>query len=228
MLAASYYCCVATSDSRYQRQESKMPYQTVIHSGRKLSRWIPENSTIVKEKSGLGIVYVYRVPNPRSGRPFLAVAYAGNAAKNSFHYSYKDESAVDLAIRNFFGNLKDHKERVSKRRTESYKPHTFKVGDIITNSWGYDQTNVDWYRIARTSKSYVWLQPIAGQTEQTGFMSGNSTPHVDTGSDNPEQWGFKDSKEPVEKHLASGDYVSMKYGSGRKWNGEKVYESWYH
>jgi hypothetical protein len=205
-----------------------MPHQTIIHSGRKLSRWIPENSTVVKEKSGLGIVFVYRKNMPLKGERIVAVAYRGNAAKPSFHYCYKDAAAVDQAIRKFFSGLKQHRELVSKRRTESYKPHTFKVGDIITNSWGYDQTNVDWYRVARTSKSYVWLQPIAGRTEETGFMSGNSTPHVETASENPEQWGFKDLKKPAEKHLASGDYISMKYGCGKKWNGEKVYESWYH
>jgi hypothetical protein len=203
-----------------------MAYQTIQHGGRKLSRWIPEKATAVREKSGLGVVYVYELPNPRSGRPFLAVAYAGNAAKSSFHYSYKDASAVDLAIRNFFQSLQDRKARVSQRRTDQYKPHTFKVNDIVTNSWGYDQTNVDWYRVSQVSAHYVWLQPIAASVEENGFMSGHSAPRVSTEGE-PQSWGFVDTKEPAEKHLASGSNVSMKYGCGSKWNGETRYCSWY-
>ena len=206
-----------------------MPYETIKHGGRTLSRWIPEKATVVKEKNGLGVVYVYHLPHPVSGGDrLLAVAYRGNAAKSSFHTAFKDVLRVDLTIRNFFDSLRQHKDRVSKYRAESYQPHTFKVGDIITNSWGYDQTNVDWYRVSKISSHYVWLQPICGRTEETGFMSGNSTPHIDTSNDDPTKWGFQDTKEPAQKHRASGSYISMKYGSGRKWDGEKVYESWYH
>lgn len=205
-----------------------MPYQTMMHGGRKLSRWIPENAITVREKSGLGVVYVYRKPTPLGGERWFAVAYAGNAGKSSFHYSYKNADRVEHDIRNFFTNLKDHKDRVAKYRADQLKPHTFKVGDIITNSWGYDQTNVDWYRISKISEHYVWLQPVSGHTKETGFMCGNSMPHIDTSSNDPAQWGLQDLKKPAEKHRASGEYVSMKYGSGKKWNGEKVYESWYH
>ncbi len=107
------------------------------------------------------------------------------------------------------------------------------MGDIITNSWGYDQTNVDWYRVTRTSEFYVWLQPIAGHTKETGFMSGQSVPHVETNDADPSKWGYKDTKEPEERHKATsyGDpatsSVCFKFGSGSKWDGQARYESWY-
>lgn len=196
-----------------------MPYQTIEHGGRKLSRWIPDNPIEIREE--LGVVYVYRARGK-----LLAVAYKGNSAKSSFHYSYKDMEAVDRAVCAFFDGLKEHKARVTKYRHEANAGHTLKVGDIITNSWGYDQTNVDWYVIVKTSKNYVWLQEISAHVEETGFMSGPSVPHIDTSNPDPSTWGFTKTGE-VTQHKASGNHVTMKFGSGSKWDGQKQYCSWY-
>jgi hypothetical protein len=67
---------------------------------------------------------------------------------------------------------------VNQLRENYDQPYTLKVGDIITNSWGYDQTNVDCYRIARTTAHFVWLKPIAAHVEENGFMSGPSVPRM--------------------------------------------------
>ena len=56
------------------------------------------------------------------------------------------------------------------------------IGDVVTNSWGYDQTNVDFYRVVKTSAHFVWLQPIAGtlrEDDGVGPMSGYSRPDAD-------------------------------------------------
>lgn len=182
-------------------------------------RYIPKDS--IEVQGELGVVYVYR-----TGRRYAAIAYKGTAKHASFHYGYPDMDSVDQAICNFFGSLAERSERMATYRADSYKPHTFKAGDIVTNSWGYDQTNVDWYRVVRTTASFVWLQPICGHTEETGFMSGRSLPAVDVDGSNPNAWKFMDKGE-VTKHKATGSNVSMKYGSGSKWDGREKYESWY-
>ena len=197
-----------------------MAYQTIKHGGRILSRWIPDNA--IETREPLGVVYVYRA----NGK-LLAIGYRGNAAKPSFHYSYRDMAGVDQAICNFFDSLKAQKERVSKYRQDSNSGHEFKMGDIVTNSWGYDQTNVDWYRVTKVTRNYVWLQPISAHVEETGFMSGTSAPFVDTENADPSKWGFRDKSEPVEMHKARGKNVNFQYGSGSKWDGEKKYASWY-
>lgn len=47
------------------------------------------------------------------------------------------------------------------------------VGQILYSSWGYDQTNIDFYQIIRASdKGTVWLLPMTRVIlEETGFMS---------------------------------------------------------
>lgn len=38
-----------------------------------------------------------------------------------------------------------------------------KVGDILSSSWGYDQTNVEFYQVVKASGASVWVAQIAAQ-----------------------------------------------------------------
>lgn len=50
--------------------------------------------------------------------------------------------------------------------------------DILSSSWGYDQTNVDYYSVVRATDKTVWLQPIRGHmvSSEGGSMCGYSVP----------------------------------------------------
>lgn len=41
------------------------------------------------------------------------------------------------------------------------------VGKILVSTWGYDQTNVDFYKVVRESESFVWLQKIGNKVVGT-------------------------------------------------------------
>jgi len=54
------------------------------------------------------------------------------------------------------------------------------VGDVLVNSWGYEQTNVDYYQVtALVGKQSVEIRAIAKQSEETGSMVGVCTPILD-------------------------------------------------
>ena len=59
--------------------------------------------------------------------------------------------------------------------------HTVEVGDIFGASWGYDQTNVDFYKVVRVSAKSVWVVRIGAKvvpgTEE--FMSARLRPDPD-------------------------------------------------
>ena len=51
---------------------------------------------------------------------------------------------------------------------------TYKIGDILVSSWGYDQTNIDFYEVVGITPSgkSIRLRAITGEHVQTvGFMS---------------------------------------------------------
>jgi hypothetical protein len=191
------------------------------------TRFIPSESVPVTHPKNLGVAYVYVIKSTLKPGCIGVIAYGGNRASADFHFAYKTLELAYARVQEWFKALDLRAAAKIERRQASFRPHSFKINDIVTNSWGYDQTNVDWYRVVKISAHFVWLQPIAGHTEETGFMSGNSSPYVDTASADPAQWGFKATSAPIEQHKAAGEHVSMKYGSGSKWNGQRVYESWY-
>lgn len=183
------------------------------------ARYIPKNALPITEP-GLGVVYVYR---SRAGK-FAAIAYREKAYRSDWHYSYRTDAELDMAIAGFFDGIRQHKTMVANRRKQDYAGHSFTVGDIVTNSWGYDQTNVDWYVVTRTSKNYVWLQPCHStmdESEGCGPMSGNVALALDENLQ-PILGKGKESK-----HRASGQNVTMRHGCGTKYTGGSLYTSWY-
>jgi hypothetical protein len=62
---------------------------------------------------------------------------------------------------------------------------TLEIGSVFCSSWGYDQTNVDFYEVVgftSTGRS-VRLRKIGQDTDETGFMCGETTavPGIYTG-----------------------------------------------
>lgn len=49
-------------------------------------------------------------------------------------------------------------------------------GAIISHSWGFDQTNVDFYHIEKRNGEWVTLIPIGSNITENGFMAGTATP----------------------------------------------------
>ncbi len=102
---------------------------------------------------------------------------------------------------------------------------TPKVGDILSCSWGYDQTNVDFYKVVKLSPSgkSVTIMRIKSAVKENGYMSGESTPAV--------PHTFRADAKPLTKRVNSyeGSYcVTMNsYSTAFLWDGKPRYTSWY-
>ena len=54
---------------------------------------------------------------------------------------------------------------------------TFEPGAILVNSWGWEQTNIDFYCIVKRSGQWVTVLPMTKHTsEELGFMVNDETP----------------------------------------------------
>ncbi len=66
-----------------------------------------------------------------------------------------------------------------ERRAASRLPHALKVGDILYSSWGYDQTNIDFYQVIELrGKTQVILRELAQDRIKTGWLQGDATPKL--------------------------------------------------
>lgn len=181
-------------------------------------RWFPKGSMAINHPDGLGVVYVSEFKDGK----WQGVGYKGTEGKPSFNFSFRNREQAEKKVEEFFNGLLARKVHILERRKEQNKPHSLNVGDVITNSWGYDQTNVDCYQITRKTDHFVWLMPIDSQEVPRGEGFSPMSAQVV-----PVPGAFaKNGKE--EKHKASGEYVGFKYGSGSKWDGKRsLYSSWY-
>ena len=99
--------------------------------------------------------------------------------------------------------------------------HTLTVGAILSASWGYDQTNVNFYMVTRTTPTSVYVVEVEKLLTDTG-ANYYATPCVDRTRKFP-------SALPVRKkvHAYRGEqYVRLTdYKHAYEWDGSPQYQT---
>lgn len=178
------------------------------------SRWIPESHTEKREELD-AVVYIDRAR-------LCALGYAGKAVKPSFNYKFRSEEQMEKHISEFFQSRARSLEYKSERKKDlkSQKEallSKLKVGDILVSSWGYDQTNVNFYEIVSVKGSTVTLKELAQNLKETGFMSGVTKPVK----------GSYLNKAEIKRVVRSGHVNISSCQTASLWNGSECYRSWY-
>lgn len=110
----------------------------------------------------------------------IAIAFTTKAQNPLWHYNFNSIDQMKKYITSFFANMKSHEESKAVRKAERCKPHSLKVGDILYSSWGYDQTNIDFYQVIEVnSPTMVTIRGINDVATQDGYMQGTRTPCKD-------------------------------------------------
>ena len=177
--------------------------------------YIPRGATKVTQKDGDGVVYLYTTGTNLYG----VVAFHGErSAKPDFHYTYRAIQGRDRAVKEFF----DSRVAWAKYKADNKAATSnagVNVGDIFVASWGYDQTNVDFYKVVElVGKASVVVRAI-GQVmvEATGPMAEKVT------ADPAKLVG-----KPVTRRI-SNNYIKIdSVRTASKWDGRDMYQSHYH
>lgn len=72
---------------------------------------------------------------------------------------------------------KQQKAKQAEKAEEFMKQ--VKVGDFFYSSWGYEQTNIDFYQVTKKTAKTVWLRPVSSNVTATGCMTAVETPKRD-------------------------------------------------
>lgn len=186
----------------------------------KLTRdfYIPRDAQAIQRDGVNAVAYLY--DSSKARRP-AAVGFRGNANKPAFNYSFRDEERRAQYIAEFLAEAersqKAREERKAAQRAERAAFRTsLKVGDVLSYSWGYDQTNVEFFQVVKVypSGKMVDIQEIASDRTETGYMSGQCEGIPGA--------LLKDSK-PIRKPVQPGDVIPMKFGVARKASGKQYY-----
>lgn len=94
-------------------------------------------------------------------RPRLIV-FKRNQRKPLYNYIYstperRDDQLATLIRVERASMLSKMKRQVEKQQAR----HTYKVGDILYASWGYEQTNINFYQVVAVEEKSIKIRPIS-------------------------------------------------------------------
>src|ERR1039458_47640 len=124
-------------------------------------RWIPPGCAMLEEQHD-AIVYG-NSPN-ETGR-CGAIGYHGKALKRDFYYAFRTVDQRAKYIADYFNGRKGHADLMDKMKADRAEGHSLKIGDLLRCSWGYDQTNIDYYQVTRVVGAHtVEIREIGSAT----------------------------------------------------------------
>lgn len=139
------------------------------------TRYIPKNATTVRAKNSSAIAYL----STFGARP-IAVCYYGKQMKPDAQYSFKSDEARAAWLTKWFSDVArieaSRNERKAQRAADLRKPCELSVGDVLSGSWGYDQTNIEWFEVVAVRGRNVSIRELCVESVETGFMQGKSIP----------------------------------------------------
>lgn len=178
------------------------------------ARYIPKDSTEQHHPEGLGVVYLYD-----AGTKPCAIAFRGTAGHSDFHTSFRSVEQRAEYVQRWESDLTAwaaHRGRLASQR----KAHrtTWKVGTILEGSWGYDQTNIEFYQVVALSPSgkTAKIRELQQASHDTGYMQGRATPKPDA---------FRGPAKTVRIQGTEGaSYCRLKsYCTLSEWNGQPAH-----
>jgi hypothetical protein len=137
--------------------------------------------TVVKSKLA-NVTFAFQVTP--SGRMLLKAWKGSVAVKTAFYISFQDQAKAEAYAAKFATvcaneeKAKTQRQADKKAKRQSTKASDFwAVGDCVYTSWGYDQTNVDFYQITEVKARSVVVRAIAANSnDQGGPCGGKKAP----------------------------------------------------
>jgi len=171
------------------------------------TRYIPKGARKVSDRKSDAVAYVYT----QRDRPCVLVYY-GKQSKPVVHNVCRTMVEVERIVARCFEGRQGHDKLKAEMNAKRTAAPALEVGDIMVASWGYDQTNVDFYEVTELAGKYVIVRKIGAAEVKTGHDAGKCVPQ-----------SGQFIGEPMRKLVQWGDHVTIDdVRSARKWNTAKV------
>ena len=131
--------------------------------------YLPLNNPTLAKRQGTPPtleIWTYEQAGPSGDPVYYGIAFSGNASKPIWNYRFRNLMEQEKQIADSIGTHKSILERKVKQQQERQQfQHGLSVGDILSGSWGYDQTNVEFYEVVGLpSPKQVLLREVAQKT----------------------------------------------------------------
>lgn len=191
--------------------------------------------TIIEKYAEMGLTLTFGV-SERNGLPTAkctkpSKGFAG--IKHIMNFYFKNEEARMNYVIKFYeieANAHRVKEENKKKRKENNAAikadEHFKVGDIIVNTWGYEQTNVEFYVVTAVIKKSIKVIEVSQKDEEGSHYSHGMACNVIPNVENKigEEFMLRLKADHNNEIIIS---QPKSYSYFHKWNGKPKYKSWY-
>lgn len=187
---------------------------------RQTERYIPANLTEeIKHQNALpgeklpAAVYVDRAK-------LSAMGFAGRSVRRAFYHRFINAAQMESHIADFLKREAEREKYLADRAAEKKQPHTLSVGAIVYNSWGWEQTNIDYFEVTKATARFVTLRPLCStMTKTSGDMAGLFAPC-------PGQYlSETETRHSVSMYKGSPS-IKFRHGGGSVYDGTPKRASW--
>ena len=149
----------------------------------------------------------------------VAIAWSGKKNKYDWYYKFRDKKQMDKYISDYFckvemANKHKAEQKLNKEKDKAEFFESIKVGDIFVDSWGYDQTNVDFYLVTKKLKASIKIVKIGSKVVATSIGSEMVVPVPDA------VIGEEKTKIPQDGYIKTSSY-----SLARLWDGKPMHET---
>lgn len=154
-----------------------------------------------------------------------AMIFGGKRNKPDVHTRYKSIESREADIKRHLEVIdRTNAGKAERKSLRVLKTNPLKVGDVLTGSWGWEQTNPEAWQVVEVKAASVKVRPIGfqharGNGEQS--MSEYVVPVKDqfTGEGEWKRVQTYDGGKSV--------YLTFEHYSASLWTGREMYNSWY-
>ncbi len=137
------------------------------------ARYIPTGYTLHTDRPDLEVTaYSAEVRGKICGMCFV-----GKGGKPAWHFIFRSAERLSEKIAETISGREMSIAAKAERKAARSKPTDVAVGDVFRSSWGYDQTNIDYYEVTRVVGAHtVEVRKIGCMSEETAWAQGRSVP----------------------------------------------------
>ncbi len=176
--------------------------------------YIPKGATKAADKQSSAVAYWVHTGKERN--PYEAMGFHGRAQKPDWHFVFKSEAQMTKRIAEHFAAIQARDVAQAKYKTDREKPSQLQLGHVLKASWGYDQTNVDFYEVTKlVGPRTVEVRKISGACIADNGPQTYVVPTIG-----------KYISDPMVKRVSYGDRVTIDdVRTASLWSGTPAYET---
>ena len=184
--------------------------------------YIPDGAREVRDDESDAVAYYHERTSPEYLAGPHAVYFCGRRQKPDGRYRFRNEEEREAYTKRHFEGRREHGAFKAEAKAEATKvlghaADKLKVGDVYSASWGYDQTNVDFYVITEIlGRVTVMLQPLGYDIVKT---NDSGAEYVVPALRNHEGAAMK------KRVNAYGGFSINSYIAASPWNGKAAYQT---